>query len=183
MTPRHWLALYIHEYWSLTRFFRFLTADCGMSEEQARAAIDRSIGDAVVPYRIFYRGESKQEGSAAYWRSSIDVRLIKHNAAGKAIEPRLQVWPKGLLGWGDIRVEHINVRVPSAVVRHFYRRRVRRGSKAQQQVQEAARMLYPDGWAHREFRHMEKPIAKKMDAMGYPAAKSDVMRRALGFKK
>ena len=106
--------------WVLTHFFRHLVEVCHWPEQQALAEIERAIGAAEVPYRVFemINGEpvSKQEGLASFWRSDVRLRLIKEDAEEKAIDPEVEAWPAHI-GWDNNRYVW---RVQSRVVQACY---------------------------------------------------------------
>lgn len=88
--------------WTLTEYYRHLIAS-GWSAEQALPKVFRSIGDGEVPFRVFEKcaGKliSRQPGQTGYWLADVRLRLVHEDANGNPIDPEVQPWPAGPVGW------------------------------------------------------------------------------------
>jgi hypothetical protein len=93
--------------WSFTDLFRYLTTETShRSEQKALAEIDRAVGDADLPYRVFANSADQvgSEGWASYWRSDVTLEPIKQDERGQPIEPEVKVSPRGSIGWDPQRI-------------------------------------------------------------------------------
>ena len=166
--------------WTLTDAFHHLTDVCGWRDRQAVGELERAIGAGEIRHSWFAlidgRLESKQEGSADFWRAEVVLR----HAYGEVIAgPRR-------MGW--VSTADLVVRVPSEVVKERYKLLKPSDphlgkSRTERMILTETEQEFPNGREHIPTKDLIKPVTERLKKKGVSVPERSTFERAYNRKK